>query len=110
METFTWTPRTEPTGTVEYRVRTVQFGDGYQQAVGEGLNNRSQSWPLVFLGDEAKIRSIATFLDRHSGSRAFRWTAPLGEPGLFRCKGYQPTAKGGGLYSLSATFEQAFHP
>ncbi|QHF27387.1 phage tail protein [Pseudomonas sp. R32] len=110
METFSWSPKTEPTGNVEYRVRTSQFGDGYQQVVGDGLNSKRQSWPLSFVGDEQRIKAIVEFLDRHAGARSFYWTAPLGEKGLYRCKSYQPTAKGGGLYSLAATFEQSFHP
>lgn len=110
METFTWAPKVEPVGTVEFRLRTAQFGDGYQQQVADGLNNKSQSWPLTFVGDEALVRAIAGFLDRHGGARSFQWTPPLGEPGLYRCKGYQPTPRGAGLYSLTATFEQGFAP
>ncbi|MCF5237414.1 phage tail protein, partial [Pseudomonas sp. PA-5-4G] len=95
---------------VEYRLKTARFGDGYQQSAQDGINNKSQSWPLTFVGDEAQIKPIIAFLDRHAGASPFFWTAPLAAPALYRCKGYQPTPRGAGIYSLTATFEQAFHP
>jgi phage-related protein len=109
-ETFTWVPKVEPVGNVEFRLKSAKFGDGYQQVAADGINNKSQSWPLTFVGDEARIKTIAQFLDRHAGATPFYWTAPLGEQALYRCKGYQPTPMGAGLYTLAATFEQAFHP
>ena len=109
-ETFTWVPKVEPVGSVEFRLKTAKFGDGYQQTAADGINNKTQSWPLTFVGDEARIKAIVAFLDRHAGAKAFSWTAPLAGPALYRCKGYQPTPMGAGLYSLTATFEQAFHP
>lgn len=109
-EVFTWIPKIEPVGNVEFRLKSAKFGDGYQQVAQDGINNRAQFWPLTFVGDEARIKAIVQFLDRHAGATSFYWTAPLGEPALYRCKGYQPSPLGAGLYSLAATFEQAFHP
>ncbi|MBV4486952.1 phage tail protein [Pseudomonas sp. SWRI153] len=110
IETFSWVPKIEPVGNVEFRLKSAKFGDGYQQVAADGINNKSQSWPLAFVGDEARIKAIVQFLDRHAGATPFYWTAPLGEPALYRCKGYQPTPMGAGLFTLAATFEQAFHP
>jgi phage-related protein len=50
------------------------------------------------------------FLDRHAGAKAFLWTTPLGELGLFTCKNPAPTPMGGGVFKLTATFERAFQP
>ena len=109
-KTFTWIPQVEPVGTVEFRLKTAQFGDGYQQVLKDGLNHKTQSWPLTFVGDQVQIKAIIDFLDEHAGATAFYWAAPLSEPALYRCKRYQPTPMGAGLYTLAATFEQAFHP
>ena len=109
-ETFTWCPKVEPVGTVEFRVKSAKFGEGYEQVAQDGIHNKSQSWPLTFVGDAARIKEIANFLDRHAGATPFYWTAPLGEQALYRCKTYQPSPLGAGIYSLAATFEQAFHP
>ncbi|MGX4728075.1 phage tail protein [Pseudomonas corrugata] len=110
METFTWVPDKEPSGTVSFRVKSAKFGDGYEQVAEDGINNKTQSWPLTFTGPKARIAEIKAFLDNQKGATAFSWTEPFGEVLLMRCKEYQPTHVGGNVYRLSATFEQAFHP
>ncbi|MCP5854454.1 phage tail protein, partial [Klebsiella pneumoniae] len=46
-DTFTWCPYIEPTGSGTFRVRSAQFGNGYRQVAGDGINNEVQSWPLT---------------------------------------------------------------
>ena len=53
---------------------------------------------------------MMAFFDRHKGAKAFLWTTPLGQLGLFTCKNPTPTPMGGGVFKLTATFERAFHP
>ncbi|AUV95424.1 phage tail protein [Klebsiella michiganensis] len=110
IEIFTWSPRVNPTQTVNFRTRKAQFGDGYAQVSGDGLNTRSQEWELNFVGTEDYIRPIKQFLDRHGGTKSFQWTPPLEDIGIFRCEQYKPVPMGGGNYSLSATFIQGFKP
>lgn len=109
-ETFTWSPRVNPRGQVTLRTLEAKFGDGYTQTAADGINNKTQSWPLEFVGNEAYIAAIAAFLDRHGGYRAFLWTPPLGVEGRYRATEYDPVALGGGMYSLSVTFQQHFGP
>ena len=109
-ETFTWTPDKEPTGTTSFRIKSAKFGDGYEQTAEDGINNKSESWPLTFTGQKTKIAQIKAFLNRHKGAKAFNWTEPFGENLLIKCKEYQSSNKGGSVYTLAATFEQAFHP
>lgn len=110
VETFTWRPLKAAQGQIDHRVRTSQFGDGYAQVVGDGLNNRSQSWPLTFTGRKDTIVAIRDFLDRHAGYKSFLWTPPLGSVGFYRAKEIGISAVGGLAYTLTVTFEQAFHP
>lgn len=109
-ETFTWKPNNDPAATIAFRTKSARFGDGYEQRAQDGINNRSQSWPLTFTGQKARIKEIMAFLDRHAGATPFFWSDPLGEQMLYRCSEYQPKAMGGDAYTLTATFEQAFHP
>lgn len=108
--TFTWQPRVEPTGTAKYRVLTAQFGDGYQQTAADGINNKVQSWPLTFSGTASEITPIRDFLDACGGYQSFYWTPPLGTTGLYVCPSHNIKPLGGGLYELTATFNQVFHP
>lgn len=109
-EEFTWCPRINAEQEVTFRTRSAQFGDGYKQVSGDGINTRSQKWTLEFTGDKEYIAAIKAFLDRHQGTRSFSWRPPLEPLGLYRCNTYTPTALGAGKHSLSATFEQAFAP
>lgn len=109
-EEFTWCPRINAEQEVTFRTRSAQFGDGYKQVSGDGINTRSQKWTLEFTGDEGYIIAIKAFLDRHQGTKSFAWRPPLESLGLYRCNTYTPTALGAGKHSLSATFEQAFAP
>ena len=110
LETFNWQIEKGAAGEISQRTRTKKFGDGYGQTVSDGINNKMQSWPYSHTGGAARIKQIITFLDRHQGAKAFLWTPPLGELGLYKCNGYKPTHKGGNVYTLTATFEQTFHP
>ena len=82
IETFTWCPKVEPVGTVSFRNKSAKFGDGYEQRARDGINNKSESWPLTFVGGADKIMPIKKFLDAHAGADPFYWTPPLGEQGL----------------------------
>ena len=110
IETFTWATQNGEAPDITYRVRTSQFGDGYKQEVGDGINNKSQSWPVNFTGQKGRIREIMAFIDRHKGAKAFLWAPPLGDLGLYKCNGYKPAHRGGQMYAITTTFEQAFHP
>jgi len=106
--TFTWCPYIEPTGTGTFRVRSAQFGNGYRQVAGDGINNETQSWPLTFRGSESDITEILNFLREAKGATPFNWTPPLGEAGLYTCATWGLTPHGAGIYTLTATFEQYF--
>lgn len=110
IESFNWSPRLNASADTKLRNRKAQFGDGYSQVSGDGLNNKSQEWSLEFVGTATYIKAIKDFLDRHAGTKSFIWIPPLEPKGLFRCDTYKPVALGGESYSLSATFQQAPAP
>ena len=65
---------------------------------------------MAFTGQKERIREIMAFIDRHKGAKAFLWAPPLGDLGLYKCNGYKPAHRGGQMYAITTTFEQAFHP
>ena len=113
-EVFGWRPLAEPRGTVSHRGLKAQFGDGYAQIAGDGINTKSESWPLEFRGRAAQIRLIREFLDRHGSSQSFTWTPPLGQAGQYTAGEYQLTPHGGGgplrRYTISVTFTEFNRP
>jgi len=107
---FTWPLETDPTGEERLRVLTAQFGDGYKQTAGDGINNLVQSWPLQFTGSAAYITEIRDFLRSHGGAKPFLWTPPLGVQGLYDAVDVKVQARGKDWYVLSTTFSQRFAP
>ncbi|UFP98547.1 phage tail protein [Pseudomonas fitomaticsae] len=109
-EVFTWCPMVDAVGTETDRVRTAQFGDGYSQAVGDGINTRVGTYPVTFTGKREMIVAVKAFLDRHGGHKSFLWTPPLGEPSLFRAPERTISPKGADVFTLTTTFNQVFAP
>lgn len=110
IETFSWPTERGEAPDIKYRVRESRFGDGYRQVVGDGPNNKEDSYPVTITIRMAKTLEVMAFFDRHAGSKAFLWTTPLGVLGLFTCVDPKPTPMGGGQFRITATFQRSFHP
>ncbi len=107
---FTYCADANATGDSERLTRTAQFGDGYAQQAGDGINNKRDSWPLTFTKRKAEAEKIKQFFDDHEGYKAFAWTPPLSPMKLFIAKDESLTPLGGGMYRITVTFEEVFHP
>lgn len=76
-DTFTFVPTRGFNNTIKPRVRTAQFGDGYAQRIGEGINTVTKEWNLTFASRElSEIALILDFLETKAGVTAFLWTPP----------------------------------
>lgn len=63
---------------LNFRVKEVNFGDGYSQRLTDGLNSESEDWIVVFdrISDTDK-NTIRAFVSARGGSaEPFLWTAP----------------------------------
>lgn len=110
METFTFKPTLESSsGSVKPRTLSAQYGDGYRQVVGDGINNLPQTWSLQFSGDEDEIKEIKAFLDARAGYDPFYWKPPFSDSTLiWTAADYSMTPKGGRIWNLSVDFTQFF--
>ncbi len=106
METFSWCPVIDATAAVTNRTLSAQFGDGYEQAAGDGINRKSAVWPLRFVGTRAEMKALTDFLDAHGQWKRFLWTDPLGNEGVYRSGEYSPTPHGGNSVSITVQFKQ----
>ena len=108
---FTWKPDREGSnGKHTFAVLKAQFGDGYNQSVADGMNNKVQEWALTFTVSRDIALQITNFLDALQGYKAFAWTPPLGSLSLWTASEYQDVDNGGGQHSISVTFTQEFRP
>lgn len=109
--TFQWQHRATPTGAITHRTLVAQFGDGYVQRAGDGLNTKGAEWPLEFVGQRDVIDDIADFLDSHAGSKTFNWMPPFGAIGTYVApNGYTVTPNGNDVFTLAVTFRLEVRP
>ena len=106
MSTFTFIPDFGASADYEPRVRRAQFGDGYQQRVGDGINPLQEKWSLRFsYRDDAEATAILAFLTARAGVQSFQWTPPLETtPITVVCPSWQRTTDRHNLNTVTAEF------
>lgn len=110
-EEFIWCPLLGASGDADTDILESKFGNGYSQRLSVGINNVSDSWPVSFMGDAKYIVPIRDFFVRHKGANHFFWEPPLQARGSYiTTGGWKLQPLGGGLYTISTTFQQVFNP
>lgn len=111
----TFTPPLEPTPgnktrSVKPRILSAQFGDGYRQEAGDGLNYLPNSLDLtwaVLMPDQAD--TIENFFIAQKGYLAFLWT-PSNETleRQWKCTNWSRSDPTAATQSITAHFEEVF--
>jgi len=93
-------------------VRTVRFGDGYEQRLSFGLNQNPKVYSLTFNVSETDSDTIETFLDaRAADNEAFDFTPPgEGSSSKFVCETWSKTIPYLNRATIQATFREVFEP
>ena len=74
---FFWIPSYSPTISTEPTIRSVKFGDGYEQRTPDGVNARLLKVSLSFNNrDEKETTAISHFLHERGGSESFAYLPP----------------------------------
>lgn len=112
MELFDYNVQARASMRASFRTLRADFGDGYSQEAGDGINTLTDSWTISVKGRlSGVVGDVKSFIDRHGGYRAFEWEAPVGGRKLFKCReGYSLTHEPLDMYTLSATFEEVHQP
>lgn len=106
-EIFNWPVDLDGTSaTVTYNVRTVQFGDGYEQRQATSLRRKKHEWAVTKTGKNLLIDEIVAFLDEHMGLAPFLWRRTGEYDLLVKVDSYTKTPKGGGVWTLSFTMKE----
>lgn len=113
IETFTWRIQaaSQPTTGSRDAVRKVQFGDGYTQISGSGLNDEVLTYEFSYTGNPDIALEIYAFLRRHK-TKSFIFTPPYEDKNLWRVEAdsLKKVVKNKKVMTITATFEQAFAP
>ena len=113
MATF---PSITPTYGIQKRsrpnVRTVRFGDGYEQRLTVGLNQNPKTFQLTFEVSETDADTIETFLDSRADDNASFDFTPPGESSSskFVCEQWSKSIPYLNRARIQATFRQVFEP
>ena len=108
---FTWKQDLEGNSqTASFNTLSSQFGDGYEQSVSVGINNRKGQWSFTKTAKKALILEIKAFFDDHKGSDSFLWDSPLDGEVRVKSGDYNPVCLGGDVWRISTTFTQVFYP
>jgi len=94
------------------KIRSVQFGDGYEQRLSFGLNQNPKEWALTWNVSETDADTIETFLDaRAADAASFDWT-PLDEGTSYKwvCLEWNKSIPYLNRATITATFRQVFEP
>ncbi len=111
IETFIWPVRTGATESINIATQEIQFGDGYKQVAGVGINEDNATWELSCNGKLSDMAVIRAFLKFHV-TKSFWWSNPWGERKLYRVKrdSIKPVFTNGDFAEISFVFEQAYAP
>lgn len=105
--TFTWTPSYSATQSSKPNVRTVKFGDGYEQRLRYGLRTDLKEWDLIFSNrDDTERAAILTFLTERGGVEQFNWTTPHGATSAFVCSEWSSEHASCNNNNITAKFRQ----
>ena len=111
MATFSYTPSFTAKEHSKPSVRTVKFGEGYEQRLQFGLQRDPKEWRLVFENrDDSERDNILTFLEARKGTESFDWTPPRGSAGKYVCSDWRIEMRSFGRTTIRTAFRQVFEP
>lgn len=71
MEIFNWPVKPGMKTEFTPRVRSVRFGDGYEQRKPDGLNSQLEKYNINLSLKPEKAQQVLAFLKRHGGVKSF---------------------------------------
>jgi len=106
-ETFTYQPTYDATKGVEPRLKSIKFGNGYEQTCPDGINAIQEVWSLTFEFPDADIIAIDDFFRRNYATY-FNWTFCKGWGVLkqYTCRSWQLSPVSGNMSKITATFTE----
>ena len=98
------------------KIHLAGFGDGYEQRLAKGINNKNEKYSLSFENRPiAEINKIVTYFDEILGVTALDFTIPgesAANPTTIKvvCETYNRTFEYNNFNSLDAEFRRVYEP
>lgn len=113
MATFpSYKPTYSATKSSEPRIRTVKFGDGYEQRLTYGLSQNPKQWSFTFDVTDTDADTIEAFLDaRAADAASFDWIPPNSTTTYkWVCTSWTREMYNFQRSKVNVTFRQVFEP
>jgi len=99
--------------TVRYATLTAQFGDGYMQRAVDGINDKQESWSIIYDNlNQTNRDALWVFIEQVKMSAVIEWTAPgdLTEKKwiIDPSADISEQAKAGSIYTVGFTLKRVF--
>lgn len=110
MSTGSTTPDFGASKSSKPNVKSIKFGDGYEQRLSLGIQQDSKIWDLKWTTlASSDADGIEKFFENRLGSQSFDWI-PLGDASSYKfvCRQWSRTFKYSNINEISAKFEQVF--
>lgn len=105
-------PSVKSLAEIKFRTRSVEFGDGYEEVTGDGINNIRHYWQLTFEAlTQSEADDIIDFFLDGGGYTVFQYTVPSDSTQRnYRLDGESITKmpKEGALYEVSFKIKEVF--
>lgn len=110
MATFTYVPSFSTSIDQEPKILEAKFGDGYEQAVLNGINSDPETWSLKFTNISSTNAQVIVdfFLTNETATTPFDWMNPNGVTGRYKCRKWTRTYDGYEPNGLTCTFDEVF--
>lgn len=113
MAIVTFTPPINPStpagASYTPRVVTVQFGDGYEQRIGDGINTMPEKlslrWDNIKAADAATIKA---FFEARAGVEAFYYTIPGLTARKYKCAAWTVDYQDSSIATVTAKLAEVF--
>lgn len=113
-QTFTHAISYSSVSEEELRLKSVQFGDGYQQDAPSGINAVSAIFNVVIdKATDATVTAVLSFFRARIDGDYFFWTPPIPGYGVqikVKCVRWSVVPDQYGSSTVNATFKQVFVP
>lgn len=106
---FLWTPAYNMSVSHDPKVKSIKFGDGYEQVIKDGINNDLLTVSVNFEGRSVQeATAIIHFLESRQGKDIFFWRPPSPYNSLkkFICRQFQSAIAFQDNMNVSATFQE----
>jgi len=106
---FLWTPSYSLAADFQPVIKTIKFGDGYEQSLEDGLFNTLLNFNITFDNrDLDETTAILHFLYERKGAKSFVWIspAPYSAQKRFKCKQWSSKQNFYNDFSMNAVFNE----